>query len=76
MPEEQIVEHVLRGGPEGAPGLFDLGDIATFTGLLASSRDARDPNDTLATSRIDRGSLVLDLGGRNADDVWNIMVQD
>ena len=60
-----ISEKVIRGSLEG----FD--DLGTIAGAnLASSPDRRG-SDTPA----ERHRTVLDLGTRNADDVWNVMVQ-
>ena len=60
-----ISEKVIRGSMEG----FD--DLGTIAGAnLASSPDRRG-SDTTA----ERHRTVLDLGTRNADDVWNVMVQ-
>lgn len=65
-------EWVIRGGPQ-----FDVngawGNIVTIAGdqLLAGSPDARNPGQTSA----DRGSIILDLGGRSAADVWAILSQ-
>ena len=60
-----ISEKVIRGSLEG----FD--DLGTIAGAnLASSPDRRG-SDTPP----ERHRTVLDLGTRNADDVWNVMVQ-
>ena len=60
-----ISEKVIRGSLEG----FD--DLGTIAGAnLASSPDRRG-SDTPA----ERHRTVLDLGTRNADDVWKVMVQ-
>jgi hypothetical protein len=63
-------ETVVRGGPEGSiPGFF--GDIETEAGTpILLSDDARG-GDTPA----ERAARPLDLGGRSAGDVWNIMLQ-
>ena len=63
-------EFVIRGGFENKNPL-DFGDIVTEVNVpITQSEDAR-VNDTLA----ERGHLELDLGGRRAEDVWEIMKQ-
>ena len=63
-------EFVIRGGFENNNPL-DFGDIVTEVNVpIAESKDARG-NDTLA----ERGHRELDLGGRRAEDVWEIMKQ-
>lgn len=60
-----VSEKVIRGSLEG---IDDLGTIAGAD--LASSPDRRG-TDTPE----DRHSTLLDLGSRNANDVWKVMVQ-
>jgi Ca2+-binding RTX toxin-like protein len=61
-------EQVLRGGPSG---VFGTGYIRMEDSVpMATSRDGRP-----ADARDLYGSRVLDLGGRSADDVWDIMRQ-
>jgi Ca2+-binding RTX toxin-like protein len=60
-----ISEQVIRGTAGSR------GDLETLAGAdLATSPDRRG-SDTLE----ERHRTLLDLGGRNADDVWNVMVQ-
>lgn len=63
-------EYVLRGGAESSvPGFF--GDIDMLAGvLLKNSPDARGGD-----SPEDRGARLLELGGRDAADVWALMIQ-
>ncbi len=64
------LEFVIRGGPEDNNPL-DFGDIVTDVNVpIAESEDARG-NDT----PVERGNRELDLGGRTAEDVWEIMKQ-
>ena len=64
------LEFVIRGGPEDNNPL-DFGDIVTDVNVpIAESEDARG-NDT----PVERGDRELDLGGRTAEDVWEIMKQ-
>ena len=67
---------VIRGGPESDPELKNGNSVNAFQGsivikehvtLLASGDDRGDETPT------DRGSREIDLQGRNAEDVWNIM---
>ena len=60
-----ISEKVIRGSLEG----FD--DLVTLAGTDLGSSPDRRGSDTPA----ERHRTVLDLGTRNADDVWNVMVQ-
>ncbi len=60
-----LSEKVIRGSLGGDGKLETLADVN-----LASSPDRRG-SDTPA----ERHRTVLDLGTRNADDVWNVMVQ-
>jgi Ca2+-binding RTX toxin-like protein len=60
-----LSEMVIRGGP-GSDG-----SLTVQAGIpLSASSDARH-GDTPA----ERHQRVLDLGGRSADDVWNVMLQ-
>jgi hypothetical protein len=63
-------EFVIRGGPESdVPGLW--GAIVVEAGVsIANSEDARPVED-----RALRGSIVLELNGRNATAVWDSMLQ-
>lgn len=63
-------EFVIRGGPEGnIPGF--LGTIVTEKGKgISESEDDRDGN-----TASDRSARLIDLGGRDATSVWNIMLQ-
>lgn len=63
-------EFVIRGGPESdiAPG---FSSIVTEAGVpIAASEDNRPIAD-----RDNFGSQVLDLGGRDAEDVWQVMIR-
>ncbi|HNO76411.1 MAG TPA: hypothetical protein PKG49_12675 [Nitrosomonas mobilis] len=63
-------EFVIRSGPENNNPL-DFGDIVAAVNVpIAESEDARG-NNTPA----ERGNRELDLGGRAAEDVWEIMKQ-
>jgi len=63
-------EFVIRGGPEDDNPL-DFGHIVTEVSVpIAESEDARGSDTS-----VERGSRVLDLGGRRAEDVWEIMKQ-
>lgn len=63
-------EFVIRGGPAN-DDLLKFGKIVTEIGVpIANSEDNRPLNE-----RATRGSQVLDLGGRDAEDVWDIMLQ-
>ncbi len=63
-------EFVIRGGPTAASSPF--GPLVLQVGIpLASSFDARASGQTAE----DRGSVTLDLGGRDANDVWEILKQ-
>lgn len=72
-------EFVVRGGPSGPTGPFNLGlrTIVTEVGVpIAQSVDARfDPRSGQSLTPADRGSKELDLGGRRAEDVWNLILQ-
>ena len=63
-------EFVIRSGPT-----FDLppfGDIDMEDGILMSlSKDNRDPSQAVSVF----GQKMLDLGNRNAEDVWHVMTQ-
>lgn len=61
-------EQVLRGYPEGALGTGPL--VVEDSVAMASSRDYRPVSD-----RVLYGSRVLDLDGRAAEDVWDVMRQ-
>lgn len=61
-------EQVLRGYPEGALGTGPL--VIEDSVAMASSRDYRPVSD-----RALYGSRVLDLDGRAAEDIWDIMRQ-
>ena len=63
-------EFVIRGGP--TPLTPDRGNLILEVNIpIAQSADARGVNQTAA----DRGSIDLNLGGRNAIDVWEILKQ-
>lgn len=63
-------EFVIRGGPKSNNPL-DFGDIVTEVSVpIAESEDERG-DDTPD----ERGNRELDLGGRRAEDVWEIMKQ-
>lgn len=63
-------EFVIRGGPAN-DNFLDFGNIVTELGVpIAASEDNRPVED-----RADFGSQVLDLGGRDAEDVWKVMLQ-
>src|ERR1700709_2360645 len=63
-------EHVIRGGPETVLS-FPPFIIDTIAGaLLADSLDNRP-----ASAAASHGQIQIDLGGRDAADVWNIMLQ-
>lgn len=63
------VEYVIRGGP--ALDFPPFGSIDVEVGiLLANSEDARP-----IENRAQFGSQVLDLAGRDANDVWTSMLQ-
>lgn len=63
-------EFVIRSGPENNNPL-DFGDIVAAVNVpIAESEDARGNNTT-----VERGNRELDLGGRAAEDVWEIMKQ-
>lgn len=68
-------EFVIRGGPQyDTPPLF--GNITVEAGiLLTDSEDARRDDDGNPLTAQDRGSIEINLGGRDAADVWAIMVQ-
>jgi len=68
--DENNSEKVIRGGPErNIPTIW--GTILTEVGVpIEESEDTR-----LIETPADRGSRKLDLNGRQADDVWNIMLQ-
>lgn len=67
-------EFVIRGGPGiyGPDSNSVFGPITVEAGVpIAESRDFREVSD-----RVDvNGSVVIDLGWRDATDVWAIMVQ-
>lgn len=63
-------EFVIRGGP-ASDNPLSFGSIVTEAGVpMAVSEDSRPIED-----RADFGSQVLDLGGRDAADVWKVMVR-
>lgn len=63
-------EFVIRSGPENNNPL-DFGDIVAAVNVpIAESEDARGNN-----TPVERGNRELDLGGRAAEDVWEIMKQ-
>ena len=75
-------EFVIRGGPEfdipfDEDGLnFDFGRIVIQDNTpIEVSDDKRIDLFGNPLSAEDRGSREIDLGGRNAEDVWNIMRQ-
>jgi hypothetical protein len=71
-------ESVVRGGPQ-RNNFFDFGNIVTEAGVpIADSEDKR----PLADRELLHGSRVVDLGSRNANDVWRtikrsaVLIQD
>lgn len=61
-------EYVIRGGPESDNPL-SFGNVAVEVGVpIGLSEDARG-DDTPQ----DRGSVTINTGTRNADDVWHIL---
>jgi len=68
-------EFVLRGGPTNDSPL-DFGPILVEPGVpIALSEDRRVDQDNNPISLVERNSRELNLGGRDAVDVWNIMRQ-
>lgn len=66
--DDSGAEFVIRGGPASnvLPG---LSPIETESGVpIKNSEDSRPIED-----RADFGSRVIDLGGRDANDVWETM---
>ena len=64
-------EYVIRGGPKGGYLSVNVG------GLLKESGDARVKTvgeNEIPVAREDRGSMVLDLGGRDPKKVWQDML--
>lgn len=79
--DDDGVEYVIFGEPasltggallvnavETSPGVWVNGVVG---GILSESFDARKPGETAAS----RGSREIDLGGRDANDVWKILVE-
>lgn len=68
--DDDGIETVIRGGP-ATNNPLDFGNIVTQVDMpIEDSKDAREdetPEDRLST--------VIDLSGRNADSVWEIMRQ-
>lgn len=63
-------EYVIRGGPQNDDPR-DWGNIEVEVNVpIAQSEDARG-SDTAAG----RGNVLLDVGGRDPEDVWHIMTQ-
>lgn len=62
-------EFVVRGGPQ-RDSFFDFGNIVTEPGVpIAASED----NRPVANRETIHGSRVVDLGGRDANDVWKTL---
>ena len=70
--DSQGNESVIRGGPTTGVKLLDsFGDIAVSAGTpYKKSIDYIEPE-----KRFTRPTKILDLQGRNAEDVWKVMVQ-
>jgi len=71
--DDEGSEFVIRGGTQVKDSSisYQYGDIAAETGVpMEDSMDYRDPDYAQY-----RGQVEIDLQGRNADDVWSIMVQ-
>ena len=67
-------EFVISGFPSFS--LPPFGSIRIEAGLpIDQATDERVDSDGNAVSPADRGSRVLNLNGRDADDVWAIMLQ-
>ncbi len=68
-------EFVIRGGPEN-DSIFNFGNIAVEVGVsIDDSEDRRVDDEGNVLTRADRFSRVINLGGRDAQNVWNIMLQ-
>lgn len=68
-------EFVVRGGPE-RDNVFDLGNIIVEVGVaIEDSEDARVDDQGNAVTAESRGQKELDLGNRDAQDVWDIILQ-
>ena len=68
--DDSGIETVIRGGPERDLAPF-FGNIEVEVGVaIANSEDAREDN-----TPADRRSTVVDIGDRNPESVWNIMLQ-
>lgn len=63
-------EYIIRGSPQDDVEGFGVITIQANI-LLSLSKDARGADDPIT----DRGQVELDLGGRSAEDVWNLMLQ-
>ena len=68
--DDDGIETVIRGGPANNNPL-DFGNI--FTEFGVPIEDSRDARETLTPEA--RNSTVIDLGGRDANSVWQIMLQ-
>ena len=67
-------EYTIRGGPENEGDLSNLlrtGDISVQNGILLE--DSRDARKTQSPSQ--RNQKIVDLGSREAKEVWGILMQ-
>jgi Ca2+-binding RTX toxin-like protein len=68
-------EFVVRGGPKRG-GNPDYGPLTIEQGvLIANSLDRRIDKDGNPVTAASRGSREIALGGRKAEDVWNLILQ-
>jgi Ca2+-binding RTX toxin-like protein len=70
-------EWLLRGGPTGEPPETPFGPLKITNNMELSdqfSPDRRIENGFAVTPE-QRGNITLDLGGRTAEDVWNLLNQ-